>query len=110
MQLGDDQPDAQISAYTDGSVKFPKSIFSVASFGIFLPGRVHADVPHDMLVIAKVVDIGELPANSGTALGGTLGRFFQSSARAELAGLTTGLMSLLRSTSAWATWVSHSKA
>ena len=46
-----------------------------------------------MLNYAIVVDIGELPSKAGTALGGTLGGLFHSSARAELAGLATGLLS-----------------
>ena len=45
-----------------------------------------------MLNYAIVVDIGELPSKAGTALGGTLGGLFHSSARAELAGLATGLL------------------
>ena len=45
-----------------------------------------------MLDYTTVLDIGELPAKAGTALGGTLGGLFHSSARAELAGLATGLL------------------
>ena len=68
-------------------------VFSVASFGIFLPDIAPEDVPVTMLDFSEVVDIGELPGHAGTALGGTLGGLFHSSARAELAGLATGLMS-----------------
>ena len=45
-----------------------------------------------MLDYTIVLDIGELPGKAGTALGGTLGGLFHSSARAELAGLATGLL------------------
>ena len=45
-----------------------------------------------MLDYTMVLDIGALPGKAGTALGGTLGGLFHSSARAELAGLATGLL------------------
>ena len=92
-RLSEAAPEAKISMYTDGSVRYPQSLFSVATFRLFIPGCAAADIPSDMLHYASVVDIGELPSKAGIALGGVLGGLFHSSARAELAGLATGLLS-----------------
>ena len=83
---------ARITTYTDGSVRHPQSIFSIATFGLFIPDCDPETIPKAMLDYTNVLDIGELPGKAGTALGGTLGGLFHSSARAELAGLATGLL------------------
>ena len=86
-------PVDKISLFADGSVMYPQSLFSVATFGLFLPDCAPDEIPSDMLLYTSVVDIGELPSKAGIALGGVLGGLFHSSARAELAGLATGLLS-----------------
>ena len=88
----DAAPQARITTYTDGSVRHPQSIFSIATFGLFIPDCDPETIPKAMLDYTTVLDIGELPGKAGTALGGTLGGLFHSSARAELAGLATGLL------------------
>ena len=87
-----DAPQLPITTFTDGSVRHPQSIFSIATFGLFIPDCEPSAIPRAMLDYTTVLDIGELPAKAGTALGGTLGALFHSSARAELAGLATGLL------------------
>ena len=99
----DEQPDDDISNYTDGRVLFPKSIFSVATFRFFLPSYLPEDVDASMLELSEVGAIGDLPSRAGTALGGHIGGLFHSSARAELAGMVTGLNPLFQLPSAWTT-------
>ena len=79
------------SVATDGGLKHAGRGLAFGTFGTWEPGREWAQISPEELTFARPLGNGFLPRPSGIMLAGIIPGVFNSSSRAELAGLISAL-------------------
>ena len=85
-------PPSLTNVYSDGSVRFPNTTFSVGTFGVFWPGRATSTLTGVEADFATIVDLGPAHREAGLAIAGTVHGIFHSSARTELVAAIVALL------------------